>query len=65
MKRNRPLLFILMWSLVGLIYFPIFVAAWCLHIVARLLLSISYCGMLNVPMGKEIFKSIFRWSPIL
>lgn len=62
MKRNRPLLFLITWTLIGLAYSPIFFAAWCLHIIARLLLSISYFGMLNGNMGKEIFKSIFRWN---
>lgn len=65
MKRNRPLFFIITWALVGLIYLPVFIAAWLLHIVARLLLSISYFGMLNASMGYDVFKSIFRWNPNL
>lgn len=65
MKRNRPIFFIITWALIGLMYLPVFIAAWLLHIVARLLLSISYFGMLNASMGKDVFKSIFRWNPNL
>lgn len=65
MERNRPMLFIIVWALVGLIYSPIFIAAWLLHIVARLLLSITYFGLLNARMGKDVFKSIFIWNPNL
>ena len=65
MKRNRPMFFIITWALVGLVYLPVFIAAWLLHIVARLLLSISYFGMLNASMGRDVFKSIFRFNPNL
>ena len=65
MKRNRPMLFILVWTLVGFIYAPIFIAAWILHIVARLLLSISYFGMLNGRQGKDVFNSLFTFNPTL
>ncbi len=65
MKRNRPMLFIITWTLVGLAYSPVFIAAWLLHIIARFLLSISYFGMLNGKMGRDVFKSIFRWNPNL
>lgn len=65
MKRNRTMFFIITWALVGLVYLPVFIAAWLLHIVARLLLSISYFGMLNARMGRDVFKSIFRWNPSL
>jgi hypothetical protein len=65
MKRNSPMLFIITWSLVGLLYLPVFIASWLLHIVARLLLSISYFGLLNPRKGKDVFSSIFRWNPNL
>jgi len=65
MKRNRPMLFIITWAIAGLLYLPIFMTAWILHIVARLLLSISYLGLLNYPMANDVFKSIFRWNPNL
>lgn len=65
MKINRPMLFVVVWTIVGLIYSPIFIAAWLLHIVARFLLSISYFGMLNDRRGKDVFKSLFRFNPTL
>lgn len=65
MKRNRPMLFFIVWVFAGLIYSPVFIAAWLLHIVARFLLSISYFGLLNAKMGQDVFKSIFRWNPNL
>ena len=65
MKRNRPMLFIITWAIAGLVYAPVFIAAWLLHIVARLLLSISYFGLLNASMGRDVFKSVFRWNPNL
>lgn len=65
MKRNRPLLFIIMWAIVGIAYLPVFIVAWMLHVVTRLLLSISYLGLLNGKMAKDVFTSIFRWNPNL
>lgn len=65
MKRNRPMLFIITWALVGLMYLPIFILAWLLHIISRFLLSISYFGMLNARTGKDVLKSLFRWNPNL
>lgn len=44
----------------GLLYSPFFITAWLLHAVARLLLGISYLGMLNFRYAKDIFKSFFR-----
>ena len=65
MKSNRPMLFILVWTLAGFIYAPVFIAAWILHIVARFLLSISYFGMLNGRRGKDVFNSLFKFNPTL
>lgn len=50
------------WFLIGLMYLPIYVIAWLLRIVARILLAISYIGTLNVIMGIEVFNSIFSWD---
>ena len=55
---NSTLLFCL-WTLVGIIYFPIFLLALLLKIVARFLLAIAYFGMLKKQMGKMIIKSMF------
>ena len=60
MKHLKVNLFIIFWIVVGIIYFPIFFCAWLLHIVARVLLSIAYAGMLKWQMAKQVFSSIFR-----
>lgn len=52
---------VILWTLVGLLWAPIFIASWLLRIVARFLLSISYFGMLNGKMGRGVFKSLFTW----
>lgn len=65
MKRNRPMLFIITWTLAGLLYSPIFIASWLLHIIARALLGVSYIGMLDPGKGIDIMKSLFRWNPNL
>lgn len=65
MKRNRPMLFIITWALMGLLYSPIFIAAWLLHIIARLLLAISYFGLLNGKQARDVFSSLFRFNPNL
>ena len=48
-----------LFALIGIIYFPIYLCAWLLRIVARFLLSIAYFGTLDGAMGKEVFKSLF------
>lgn len=63
MKKFRTALRILTWFLVGVCYFPVFLAAWLLHVVARLLLSVSYFGLLNGRKGKDVFISLFRFNP--
>lgn len=65
MKRNRPMLFIITWTLAGLLYSPIFIASWLLHIIARILLAVAYFGLLNPYKGKDIVKSLFTWNPNL
>ena len=52
---------VILWTLVGLLWAPIFIASWLLRIIARFLLSISYFGMLNGKMGRGVFKSLFTW----
>lgn len=47
--------------IIGILWSPIFITAWLLRIVARFLLAISYFGMLNGKMGKDVFKSLFVW----
>lgn len=61
LKITKASATIMLWTLVGLLWAPIFIASWLLRIVARFLLSISYFGMLNGKMGCGVFKSLFTW----
>lgn len=49
----------LVWTLIGLIYFPIFLGAWFLHVVARILLGLAYLLMLQSHVAKNVFSSVF------
>lgn len=49
-----------LWRYVGVLYFPIYLLAWVLHKIARLVLAISYFGMLEKRVGKDIIKSLFK-----
>lgn len=51
-----------LWECIGWLYFPIYVLAWILHKVARLILAISYFGLLNKQAGKDIIKSLFSYT---
>nr|DAY79815.1 MAG TPA: hypothetical protein [Caudoviricetes sp.] len=57
MKKVRKFL----WRYVGVLYFPIYLLAWVLHKIARLVLAIAYFGLLNKQAGKDIIKSLFKW----
>lgn len=50
-----------LWNILGWFYFPIFVFAWLLHKVARLILAISYYGMLERRIGNGVLKTLFTW----
>ena len=50
-----------LWWCFGVIYAPIYVTSWLLHKVARLALAISYFGMLEKTVGKDIIKHLFVW----
>lgn len=50
-----------LWQCLKYIYIPIYVLFWLLHKIARLLLAISYFGMLEKTMGKDIIKYLFIW----
>lgn len=58
-KISKSTLVFCLWTVVGILYFPIFFLAWLLKCVARILLAIAYFGTLNKSMGKMVFKSIF------
>lgn len=64
-KNFKSSLRVLTWFVAGVCYFPVFFTAWVLHMVARLLLSISYFGLLNDKKGRDVFKSLFRFNPSL
>lgn len=51
----------ILWKMLGIIYFPIYIACWLLREIARFILAISYFGLLEVRMAKDIFKSLFKW----
>lgn len=50
-----------LWRYVGVLYFPIYLLAWVLHKIARLMLAIAYFGLLSKQAGKDIIKSLFKW----
>lgn len=49
------------WACLGVVYAPVYIASWLLHKVARLVLAISYFGMLEKTVGKDIIKHLFTW----
>lgn len=51
-----------LWRFIGIFYFPIYVLAWALHKIARLMLAISYFGLLDKRVGKDIIKYLFKWN---
>lgn len=61
LKITKASAAVILWTLVGLLWLPVFIASWLLRIVARFLLSISYFGMLNGKMGRDVFKSLLTW----
>ena len=50
-----------LWRVLGWAYAPVYVLAWLLHKVARLILAVSYYGMLERRIAKDIIKSLFTW----
>lgn len=65
MKKNRPMWFQALWVILGILYFPVFLASWLLNVVSRALLAFSYYGMLDYLRGKNVFKSLFQWNSVL
>jgi len=62
MKKLKPIFKLIVWTLIGLIYFPVYLSAWLLRIVARILLAIAYFGTLNGRMGVQVLKSVFLFD---
>lgn len=50
-----------LWQCLGVLYAPVYVVSWLLHKVARLMLAISYFGMLEKTVGKDIINNLFAW----
>lgn len=59
MAKLKTSFLVILWSIIGVIYSPIFIMAWFLRIIARFLLGISYFGLLNKKMGHDVIKSLF------
>ena len=62
MKKLKLPYKLIIWTLIGLIYLPVYISAWSLRIVARILLAIAYFGTLNGRMGVAVLKSIFSFD---
>lgn len=62
MKKLKIPYKLIVWSLIGLIYLPVYISAWLLRIVARVLLAFAYYGTLNGKMGNAVLKSIFSFD---
>ena len=62
MKKLKLPYKLIIWTLIGIIYLPVYISAWLSRIVARILLAIAYFGTLNGRMGVAVLKSIFSFD---
>ena len=62
MKKLKLPYKLIIWTLIGLIYLPVYISARLLRIVARIILAIAYFGTLNGRMGVAVLKSIFSFD---
>ena len=62
MKKLKLPYKLIIWTIIGIIYLPIYISAWLVRIVARILLAIAYFGTLNGRMGVAVLKSIFSFD---
>lgn len=62
MKKLKLPYKLIIWTIIGLIYLPVYISAWLLRIVARILLAIAYFGTLNGRIGVAVLKSIFSFD---
>lgn len=62
MKKLKLPYKLIIWTIIGLIYLPVYISAWLLRIVARILLAIAYFGTLNGRMGVAVLKSILSFD---
>jgi hypothetical protein len=61
LKITKTTITMALFTIVGVLWFPFYIAAWLLRIIARFLLAIAYFGLLNGKMAKDIMKSLFTW----
>lgn len=47
-------------TIVLILYIPIYIAAFILHAIARILLSIAYAGLLNFKYSKDVILSVIN-----
>lgn len=47
-------------AIVLILYVPIYIAAFILHAIARVLLSIAYAGLLNFKYSKDVILSVIN-----
>lgn len=47
------------WTVLRILYFPIYVISFIAHKIARLLLALTYAGMLETQLAKDTFKFVF------
>lgn len=50
------------WSILGVVYAPIYIAAFLLHRVGLLILSIAYFFGLRWNLAKGCFKQVFKYE---
>lgn len=50
----------IIWTFFGYLYYPIYILSWFLHKAARLVLAISYYGLLQKNMANDIIKYLFK-----
>ena len=56
---TKEKLLVALYAAIGVLYFPFYLSAWVLRIIARFFLAISYFGMLEGRKGKDVLKSLF------
>lgn len=47
-----------LWTIVGILYFPVFVIAWLLRTVFRIALAFTYLLLLDAKMFKSIMTNL-------
>lgn len=58
-SKFKQRMLIILYMIVGALYFPLYLFAWLLRIVSRFFLALSYFGMLEGRKGKDIIRTLF------